>query len=97
MKPIYRFKRLLTIALLATAAAGCEVGAVMDPPQITPGPGPDNGSGDWAEPKRPVPIKPKRTPDGKIQRPKLVEDLINKIVTRSSVDHNGTLYYEDFE
>jgi hypothetical protein len=94
MKPIYRFKRLLTIALLATAAAGCEVGAVMDSPQISPDPGLENGS---ADPKRPVPIKPKRNPDGKIQRPKLVEDLINKIVTRSSVDHNDTLYYEDFE
>ena len=94
MKPIYRFKRLLTIALLATAAAGCEVGAVMDSPQITPGTGLDNGSGDWAEPKRPVPIKPKRNPDGKIQRPKLVEDLINQIVLTNAMSYDDSLIDE---
>jgi hypothetical protein len=52
---------------------------MMDSPQISPDQGLENGS---ADPKRPVPIKPKRNPDGKIQRPKLVEDLINKIVTQ---------------
>jgi hypothetical protein len=87
MKPIYRFKRLLTIALLATAAAGCEVGAVMDSPQISPDPGLENGS---ADPKRPVPIKPKRNPGGRIERPKLIEDLIHQVITpnRLSYDDN---------
>jgi hypothetical protein len=29
--------------------------------------------------KRPIPIKPKKNPGGKIERPKFIDDLLNKV------------------
>lgn len=94
---LHIFKGIVITGIAAIALTGCEVGAVMDPPQILPDPGLDDGEDDCAEPKRPVPIKPKRNPGGKIERPKLIEDLINKIITRSSSDNSECISYEDYE
>lgn len=86
MKRIYGLKRVFMILAMAIAVAGCEVGdmqpSIAYPPINIP---PDDGWEDdtnTGSPKSPVPIKPKRNPDGKIQRPKLVEDLINNIISR---------------
>lgn len=76
-------KGIVIICSVALITVGCE--AAMDaglPPAVIPDRGPDDfNPGDT---KRPVPIKPKRNPGGKIQRPKLIDDLIFQIISTNN-------------
>ena len=72
---------------MALTLAGCE-SEVLDNPIF---PGYDSGDNDDNyNPKRPVPIKPKRNPGGKIERPKAIEDLINQIITPGRLSYDDT-------
>lgn len=91
MKILYKLKRLSITGVIVLTFVGCEMAYDAGPhPVPPPGDGweddPNTGS-----PKRPVPIKPKRNPEGKIQRPKLVEDLILQIITQGCMpyDHHN--------
>lgn len=83
-------KIAVVLSIMTITLAGCEA---LSFDVSAPGPDvqiPDNGE-DGADPgKRPVPIKPKRNPGGKIERPKLIEDLIHQVITpnRLSYDDN---------
>lgn len=80
------------MSLMALTLAGCEAMMVDD---IAPdNPGFNSGESDDNNPKRPVPIKPKRNPGGKIERPKAIEDLINQIITPGRLSHDDTLVDE---
>ena len=80
------------MSLMALTLAGCEAMIVGD---IAPdNPGFESGESDDNNPKRPVPIKPKRNPGGKIERPKAIEDLINQIITPGRLSHDDTLVDE---
>lgn len=75
-------KGIVIICSVALITVGCE--AAMDaqlPVEI-----PDSGNEDFdpGNTKRPVPIKPKRNPGGKIQRPKLIDDLIFQIISTNN-------------
>ena len=77
----YSIKIATLISVLALSV-GCSVNeiAILDP---LPSPSPDQpsgpGEGDPMQPKRPIPLKPKKNPDGKIERPKLIDELLNKV------------------
>lgn len=74
--------KIVTIITALTLCIGCEA-AFSDVVATPPGGCPDDpGSEDNIGsdiPKRPIPIKPKKNPDGKIERPKLIDELINKV------------------
>lgn len=77
-------KNIVIICSVALITVGCE--AAMDaqlPPAVIPDRGPDEDF-DPGNTKRPVPIKPKRNPGGKIQRPKLIDDLIFQIISTNN-------------
>ena len=72
----------IKIATIVTALAlciGCEVGFDMNNPGIPSPDIPTEDNGDSQNPKRPIPLKPKKNPGGKIERPKLIDELINKV------------------
>lgn len=77
----YRIK-IATILAMLTLSVGCgELGLGIEdrpgPPLPDPiAPGDDNGNG---LPKRPIPIKPKKNPGGKIERPKAIDDILDRI------------------
>lgn len=76
-------KGIVIICSVALITVGCE--AAMDaqlPPVVIPDRGPEDS--DPGDTKRPVPIKPKRNPGGKIQRPKLIDDLIFQIISTNN-------------
>ena len=90
----YSIKIATLISVLALSA-GCSVNetGILDP---LPSPAPDQPSGpgegtDPMLPKRPIPLKPKKNPGGKIERPKLIDDIIGKIFTT-----NGVIRYSEF-
>lgn len=78
-------KLLRRVAIMAVATmtlAGCEMafdGTVTIPGDENPGTDliPDS--------KRPIPIKPKKGTGSKIERPKLIDELINEIMSPNSV------------
>lgn len=73
----------IKIATIVTALAlciGCEVGFdITDPGIPIPDIPTEDNDGDSQNPKRPIPLKPKKNPGGKIERPKLIDELINKV------------------
>jgi hypothetical protein len=92
MKILNRAGRVFIIGAAALTIVGCEAAFDDNPGPTTPGINPDPVTP--GGPKRPVPIKPKRNPDGKIQRPKLVEDLINQIVLTNAMSYDDSLIDE---
>ena len=79
-----KFKRysikIVTLVTALTLCIGCSVDfSVMDP--VTEPSQPDKPEDNIPDlfPKRPIPIKPKKNPDGKIERPKLIDELLNKV------------------
>lgn len=83
-------KIAVVLSIMTITLAGCEasfdIAGPVNPDVQIPG-----GGEDGTDPgKRPVPIKPKRNPGGKIERPKLIEDLIHQVITpnRLSYDDN---------
>lgn len=79
-------KLLRRVAIMAVATmtlAGCEMAALDSSPTM-PGDGtPDTGL--IPDSKRPIPIKPKKGTGSKIERPKLIDELINEIMSPNSV------------
>ena len=75
--------KIVTLITALTLSVGCTVD-FMDTGNLPPAnpyePG-DGGSEDLpgGDLKRPIPIKPKKNPGGKIERPKLIDELINKV------------------
>ncbi len=92
MKILNRVGRVFIIGAAALTIVGCEAAFDYNPGPTTPDINPDPVTP--GGPKRPVPIKPKRNPDGKIQRPKLVEDLINQIVLTNAMSYDDSLIDE---
>jgi len=69
------------MAVATMTLAGCEM-AIDCSPTI-----PGDGNHDTLIPdsKRPIPIKPKKGTGSKIERPKLIDELINEIMSPNSV------------
>ena len=67
---------------MALITVGCEAAMDAQFPAVIPDRGPEDF--DPGDTKRPVPIKPKRNPGGKIQRPKLIDDLIFQIISTNN-------------
>lgn len=82
MKRPINLLRGVAISIFALGTlTGCE--AALDPSLLID---PDtSGPTDNSGPKRPIPIKPKKNPTGRVERPKLVDDLINKIISPNNV------------
>ena len=75
--------KIVTLITALTLSVGCSFD-VMDtgnPPSSDPYDPNDGGVEDspGGDLKRPIPIKPKKNPGGKIERPKLIDELINKV------------------
>ena len=81
--------KIATLISVLTLSVECSVNeiAILDP---LPSPDPDTpGSPEEGKdpmlPKRPIPLKPKKNPGGKIERPKLIDDIIGNIFTTNSL------------
>ena len=75
--------KIVTLFTALTLSVGCSVdGMDADNPTL-PNPNvPDDGGSEdlpGGDLKRPIPIKPKKNPGGKIERPKAIDDIINRI------------------
>ena len=75
--------KIVTLITALTLSVGCSFDAtdadnppISDPYDPNDGGIEDSPGGDL---KRPIPIKPKKNPGGKIERPKLIDELINKV------------------
>ena len=92
----YSIKITSLVAALALSI-GCSVdphGDVTTPlePKPVPGvPDDDHGNGDL---KNPIPIKPRRNPGSKIERPKFIDDIMDRIFPMGSVLPYSTLAEE---
>ncbi len=75
--------KIVTLITALTLSVGCTVD-FMGTANL-PSPGPYEPGDDGVEDvpggdlKRPIPIKPKKNPGSKIERPKLIDELINKV------------------
>jgi hypothetical protein len=75
--------KIVTLITALTLSVGCTVDfmGATDPPSSGPYDPDDGGLEDspGGDLKRPIPIKPKKNPGGKIERPKFIDDLLNKV------------------
>lgn len=75
--------KIVTLFTALTLSVGCSVDDmdVDNPPSSLPYDPDDGGIEDLpgGDLKRPIPIKPKKNPGGKIERPKAIDDIINRI------------------
>lgn len=75
--------KIVTLFTALTLSVGCSVDAMDADNPTLPNPNdPDDGGIEdipGGNLKRPIPIKPKKNPGGKIERPKLIDELINKV------------------
>lgn len=75
--------KIATLITALTLSVGCTVDFMNTtlPPSSEPNDPNDGGIEDspGGDLKRPIPIKPKKNPGGKIERPKLIDELINKV------------------
>ena len=75
--------KIVTLITALTLSVGCSVDVIDsgNPPSSLPNDPDDGGIEDipGGDLKRPIPIKPKKNPGGKIERPKLIDELINKV------------------
>lgn len=77
------------MAIAAVTLAGCEMALDSSPSLPSDG---NEGNPDFGQgPKRPIPIKPKKGTGSKIERPKLIDDLINRITSPG-----GVMEYEPY-
>lgn len=85
-------RKVAMIAIATASLVGCEMMA-LDSAPTAPG-DLNNGGGEAEDPitKRPIPIKPKKGSGSKIERPKLIDDLIGKILAPGSI-----MEYEPYE
>lgn len=75
--------KIVTLITALTLSVGCSVDAMDADNPTLPNPNdPDDGGIEdipGGNLKRPIPIKPKKNPGGKIERPKAIDDIINRI------------------
>lgn len=75
--------KIVTLITALTLSVGCTVDLMNTgtPPSSGPYEPDDGGIEDspGGDLKRPIPIKPKKNPGSKIERPKLIDELINKV------------------